>query len=49
MIAAVFTPILWAAGFYAAALALHELWTNIDKIAAALSFQPIPKELHYGR
>lgn len=49
MIAAVFTPLIWAAGFYAAALAVHELWANLDKIAAALAFEPIPGSARYGR
>lgn len=47
MMAAVFTPLIWAAGIYAASLALGELWTARDKIAAALLYEPIPKEPPY--
>jgi sulfur carrier protein ThiS len=49
MIAAVFTPLIWAAGFYTAALIVHELWASADKIAAALNFEPIPGSARHGR
>lgn len=47
--AAVFAPLIWAAGTFAAAFALHELWTARNKIAAALLFEPIPTEAKHVR
>jgi hypothetical protein len=47
--AAVFAPPICAAGILACALILRELCDSVDKIVAALNFEPIPGSARHGR